>query len=180
MVVIIMGNMIVFKALSSETRIEIIKLLLSEEHHITGLARKIGISVPVMSRHVDILTDAGLVKKRIIGNVHLLSVNLNVFEHALDDFCDHTELHIVQNQSLFEALKQLPEIKFTKYKDKQFISSINGENGYYVYEVDGKPPTVSIDEFVPEGNVSLTLKKVVPIEKKQIKIKIKNDTDTEE
>ena len=126
MVVIIMGNMIVFKALSSETRIEIIKLLLTEEHHITGLARKIGISVPVMSRHVDILSDAGLVKKRIIGNVHLLSVNLNVFEHALDDFCDHTELHIVQNQSLFEALKQLPEIKFTKYKDKQFISSING------------------------------------------------------
>ena len=39
-----MSNKTVFKALSSDTRITILKILLQEEIHITGLAKKIGIS----------------------------------------------------------------------------------------------------------------------------------------
>jgi DNA-binding transcriptional ArsR family regulator len=40
MVVINMGNKSVFKALSSETRIKILKILSKEQLHITGLAKK--------------------------------------------------------------------------------------------------------------------------------------------
>lgn len=173
MVVIIMGNINIFKALSSETRLQILKLLLKKDLHITGLAREIGISVPVMSRHITVLERAGLIKKRIIGNVHLLSVNLSVFEQVWNDFCEYSEIDINKDESLFDALKQLPDIKFNQYKDKQFISSIHGEQGYYVYEVDGKPPNMAIDEFVPTKDVSLSLKKIVPVDKKNIKINIR-------
>lgn len=170
----------IFKALSSETRLQILKLLLKKELHITGLAREIGISVPVMSRHINVLKKAGLIKKRIIGNVHLLSINLSVLEQAWNNFCEYSEIDISQEESLFDALKQLPDIKFSQYKDKQFIISINGEQGYYVYEVDGKPPKMSIDEFIPKKNISLSLKKIVPVDKKTIKINVhQKDQSTE-
>jgi len=172
MVVIKMGNMDVFKALSSRTRIQIIKLLSKEELHITGLAKKLGISVPVTTRHVTLLEQAGLIKKRIIGNVHLLTVNLRNIEDAWSEFNDSTELEISKNETLFDALKQIPEIEFKKVKDKQFITSINGEKGYYIYEVNGKPPEESIDEFVLRKNVTISLKKIIPIEKKEINLKI--------
>ena len=167
-----MGNINVFKALSSKTRVKIVKLLLKKHYHITGLAKKIGISVPVMSRHIDILNKAGLIKKRVYGNVHLLSVDRSVFDEVWNDFSDYSELKIAENETLFDALKQLPDIEFSKHKNKQFISSINGEQGYYIYEVNGKPPEVAIDEFVPEKNLSLSLKKIIPVKKKEIKIKL--------
>lgn len=172
MVVINMGNINVFKALSSDTRLQILKLLIENPLHITGLAKKIGISVPVTSRHVEILEGAGLIKKRVIGNVHLLSVDFSIIEQVWNEFSDHNELDISQNETIFDALKQLPEITFNKYKNKQFISSINGEQGYYVYEVNGKPPDVSIDEFIPKENSSVSIIKIAPIKKKEIKLNV--------
>jgi len=173
MVVISMGNKSVFKALSSETRIKILKILSKEQLHITGLAKKIGISVPVMSRHVELLERSGLVKKRVLGNLHLLTVDFSLVEQAWNELSDHTELEISKDETLFDALKQIPEITFSKYKDKQFISSINGEKGYYVYEVNGKPPNVSIDEFTLKKDALISLKKIIPIEKKEINVKVR-------
>jgi DNA-binding transcriptional ArsR family regulator len=173
MVIINMGNKRVFKALSSETRVQILKILSKEQLHISGLAKKIGISVPVMSRHVEILEEVGLVKKRVLGNLHLLTVDFSIVEQAWNEISDHTDLEIFKDETLFDALKQLPEVSFSKYKDKQFISSINGEKGYYIYEVNGKPPDVSIDEFTPKKDVLISLKKIVPIEKKKISVKVR-------
>ena len=50
-----------FKALSSETRIKIIKILLNREIHLSGLARELNISVPVMSRHIKLLENVELI-----------------------------------------------------------------------------------------------------------------------
>ena len=137
MVIINMGKKRVFKALASETRVQILKILSKEQLHISGLAKKIGISVPVTSRHVEILEEVGLVKKRVLGNLHLLTVDFSLVEQAWNELSDQTELEISKDETLFDALKQIPEISFSKYKDKQFISSINGEKGYYIYEVNG-------------------------------------------
>jgi DNA-binding transcriptional ArsR family regulator len=168
-----MDNVNVFKALSSSTRRRILKQLTKEDLHITALAKKIGISVPVMSRHVDILEKSGLVKKKVIGNVHLLSIDFSILEKLHTEFAEHNKLEVEQNKTLFDALQQLPSIRFETYNDKQFITSIDGEQGFYIYEVNGKPPVASIDEYTLEKDVMLSIKKIIPIEKKQINLRIK-------
>ena len=169
-IVIKMGNNKVFKALSSSTRIQIIKALIGRELHVSGLARELGISVPVVSRHVKLLEDAGLLQKRIVGNVYLLSSTIGSLEEALTPFIDESTITTKKQNSLFDALKQIPGIEIQKVGDTQYITSINGERGYYIYEVDGIPPTIPIDKYTPTKNVVLHLKKIVPVDKKKISI----------
>jgi DNA-binding transcriptional ArsR family regulator len=171
-IVIKMGNNKIFKALSSSTRIQIIKVLVGRELHVSGLARELGISVPVISRHVKLLEDAGLLQKRIVGNVYLLSSTIGSLEEALTPFIDESTITIKKQNSLFDALKQIPGIEIQKVGDTQYITSINGERGYYIYEVDGIPPTIPIDKYTPTKNVTLHLKKIVPVDKKKIKVRI--------
>jgi len=168
-----MGNNQIFKALSSHTRVRILKILINREIHISELARKLGISVPVMSRHIKLLEKTGLIKKRIVGNVHLLSANIVSLEGLLKPFIDESIVEINQNASLFDALKQLPGVEIQRVGKNQYITSMDGEKGYYIYEVDGKPPKIPIDEYKPKKDITLQLKKLVPIEKKKIEIKVK-------
>ncbi len=51
----------VFKALSNETRLEIIKLLSERPLCVNALVNKTGISQPAMSQHLKVLENAGLV-----------------------------------------------------------------------------------------------------------------------
>jgi DNA-binding transcriptional ArsR family regulator len=167
-----MGNNSVFKALSSSTRIKIMKMLMNKEIHISELARDLGISIPVTSKHVKILENVGLVKKRVVGNIHLLSVNVENLEDVLNPFVVESKVEINKNDSLLDALKQIPGIEFKEVAGKQYITSIDGEKGYYIYEVDDVYPKVPIDEYRLKKNVTLRLKKLVPIDKKKIKVKI--------
>ena len=169
-----MGNKGLFKALSSENRIKIMKILLQKEIHLSKLAKEIGISIPVTFRHVNILLDCELIKKRVIGNVHLLSANMEVLDKVLEPFIEESVVEISKNDNLLNALEQLPGVEVKRIGDNQLITSINGENGYYIYEVDGRSPKISIDKFKTKKNVTLNLKKLVSVNKKKIKIKVKN------
>ncbi|HGJ66997.1 TPA: ArsR family transcriptional regulator [bacterium] len=51
----------VFKALSNETRLEIIKLLSERSLCVNALVNKISMSQPAISQHLSILENAGLV-----------------------------------------------------------------------------------------------------------------------
>lgn len=168
-----MGNNELFKALSSKSRIKIIRKIAFKETHISELSRELKISKPVISRHIKILEKAGLVKRRIIGNVHLLSANVEVLEKAFDPFIEESEIKIGKNTSLFDALKQLPGIETKTQGKNEYITSIDGEKGYYIYEVNGKAPTKPIDEYKPEKDVMLNIKKLVMVDKKKIKIRFK-------
>lgn len=172
-----MGNNLLFKALSSETRLSILKLLAKKEMHLSELARRLKISTPVVSRHVKILEKANLIKTQTIGNIHLLSANIKgLEEQIMDTFVERSTVKINENASLFDALKQLPNVEIKKIGENRYITSIDGEKGYYIYEVDGVPPQVPIDEYKPEKNIMLNLKKLVPVNKKKIKIKISSKT----
>lgn len=171
-----MGNNKIFKALSSDTRLQIIKALIGRELHLSGLARELGLSVPVISRHVKLLEDVGLIQKRIVGNVYLLSSTIGNLEEALVPFIEESAITIKKQESLFDALKQIPGIEIQKVGDTQYITSINGERGYYIYEVDGITPTIPIDQYTPGKNVTLHVKKIVPVEKKKIKVRIQQGT----
>lgn len=172
MIVVKMGNNKLFKALSSRTRMQIMKLLLNKELHVSGLAKVLDMSVPVVSRHVKQLETAGLVKKRIVGNVHLLSANVGSLEDVLEPFIEESIVEITKNDNLFDALKQLPDVDVQKIGKNQYITSINGEKGYYIYEVDGKSPDIPINEYKPKKNITLQVKKLVPVNKKKISVKI--------
>jgi len=168
-----MSNDGLFRVLSSSTRIKILKVLVNKEMHLTGLAKEIGISVPVTSRHIKILEDVGLINKRIFGNTYLLKTKSRTLEKALDPFVEESSIEINKEKSLFDALKQVPGIEVKKLGKHQYIKSIDGEDGYYIYEVNGKPPNVPIDEYIVNKNVSLDLKKLVTVKKKKININVK-------
>jgi len=129
-----------------------------------------------VSRHVKILEKANLIKTRTIGNVHLLSANKGLEEQIMDTFVEGSTVKINENASLFDALRQLPNVEIKKIGENRYITSIDGEKGYYIYEVDGVPPQVPIDKYKPEKNIVLNLKKLVPVNKKKIKIKISSKT----
>jgi len=168
-----MGNNKLFRALSSSTRLEILKKLLVNEMHLTGLAKEIGISVPVTSRHVKILEDAGLIKKRVVGNVYLLKATVGNFEKMLEPFTEEFSIEIEEEKSLFDALKQIPGVEVEERKGHQYIKSIDGDEGYYIYEINGRLPKKPIDEYMVNKNVTLDLKKLISVKRKNIRIKVK-------
>jgi len=162
-----------FRALSSPTRIKILEILTHKEMHLTGLAKEIGISVPVTSRHIKILEKSNLVNKKVFGNTHILTAKTKNLEHLLETFNEKHSVEINKERSLFDALKQLPGIEIKKFGKNQYIKSIDGEDGYYIYEVNGKLPDMPINKFIINRNLSLDLKKIVTIKKKNIKINLK-------
>ena len=169
-----MNNDKILRALSSPTRIKILKTLTNNEMHLSGLARALSISVSVTSRHIKILEDVGLINKRIFGNTHLLTAKIKNLEESLEPFVDESLIEIQKKKSIFDALKQVPGIEVKKVGKHQYIRSIDGDEGYYIYEVDGKLPKKPINEYTIDKNVTLDLKKLVSVKKKKIKVNVKN------
>jgi len=168
-----MDNKLIFKALSSKSRINIIKICTNEEIHLSEIARKLKLSKPVISKHVKILEKAGLINKRVVGNIHLFSANFEIIEKAFEPFIEEAKINLSRNKTILDALKQIPGIEIKKSGENQLITSIDGEKGFFIYEVDGKIPEKSIDEYKTVKNITVKLKKLVPIEKKKIKIDVK-------
>ncbi|MEA3458601.1 MAG: ArsR family transcriptional regulator, partial [Candidatus Thermoplasmatota archaeon] len=139
----------------------------------TGLANALGISVPVTSRHIKILEEVGLINKKVIGNVYILSANTAGFKKIFDPLIQEETITISNGESLFDALKQLPMVKIKKIGKNKYITEIDGEEGYYLYGVNGKKPEMPIDEFKPHKDVILELDKIMEIKKRKIKVKVK-------
>ena len=168
-----MSKIKLFRALSSSTRIKILKKLINQEMHLSGLARELGISVPVTSRHIKILEEVKLVNKRVFGNIYLLSAKIKNLESALEPFIEESTVEIERNKSIFDALRQIPGIDIKKIGNNYYIKSIDDEEGYYIYEVDGKLPSKPIDKYKLEKNTNLDLKKLITIQKKKVKVNVK-------
>jgi DNA-binding transcriptional ArsR family regulator len=126
-----MNNNSLFNALSSETRIRIIKKLINKEVHLSQLSRELNISKPVISRHIRILEKAGLIERKIIGNVHLLSVNLECIEKAFEPFIEESKIEIEKDTTIFDELRQLPGVEIKSHGKNQYITSIDGEKVFF-------------------------------------------------
>lgn len=59
-------NIAFFRALASDVRLAIIQLLSKEDLNIKELASRIGVSSPIMLKHVQMLEDAGVVTSRLV------------------------------------------------------------------------------------------------------------------
>ena len=168
-----MDNDKIFRALSSPTRLEILRILTNKEIHLSGLARELGISVPVTSRHIKTLENVGLINKRVFGNIYLLTAKIKNLETALEPFIEETTIEVNNKKSLFDALKQIPGVEVKKLGKHQYIKSIDGEEGYYIYEVNGKLPKKPIDQYIINKNITFDLKKLVSVKKRKININVK-------
>lgn len=56
-----METMLVLKAVADETRMKIIKLLLSNSYCVRGLSRRLELSEAAVSQHLKVLKEAGIV-----------------------------------------------------------------------------------------------------------------------
>ena len=162
----------IFKALSSSTRVKMLRTLAKKELHISGLARELGISVPVASKHVEILEKAGLVERESFGRTHVLRAKTENLQGMAGLLRESHTLEVNKGLSILDALEQIPGVDVGKIGDKSYITSINGEGGYYIYEVDGELPDVPINEYELKEDVEIGIKKLLPVEKRRIRVKL--------
>ena len=167
--------MILFKALSSKTRLKMLKLLSKQNYHVSGLAKVLEISVPVAAKHVRILEAAGLVHSKTFGRTHVLSLNREKLYEALETFGENYEITVQKGTSILDVLKEVAGVKIKRIGDKEFVVSIDDEEGFFVYEVDGKTPDVPINDYKLEKDGTLEIKRLVPVVKKKLRVKLKED-----
>jgi ArsR family transcriptional regulator len=74
----------VFNALSDPVRLEILEFLRDGEKCVCEITPHVGIIQPLVSRHLKILKDCGLVKHRKDGNRRLYSVTDPVIFKTID------------------------------------------------------------------------------------------------
>ncbi len=149
-----------------------LKLLIKSEYHVSGLAKALEISVPVAAKHVKILEDAELVNRKIFGKTHVLTMNKAKLYEALETFSEEYEIEAREGTSILDALKDVAGIGIKRVGDKEFIASIDDEEGFYIYEVNGKPPDMPINEYTMEHGGEIAIKRLVPVLKKRVKVTV--------
>ncbi len=160
----------IFKALSSTTRVEMLKLLTKGEYHVSGLAKALGISVPVAAKHVRILEAAGLLQCKRFGRTHVLKVNREKLYDTMMTFSEEYEIDVQKGTSILDALKEVAGVGIKRIGDKEFIVSIDGEEGFYVYEVNGQFPDKPINEYMLDHGGAIEIKRLVPVLKKRVTV----------
>ena len=79
----------VFHALSDPTRRDIVARTLQQEYSVSALARMYPMTITAVQKHVAVLEEAGLVRKRRQGREQLVSADIaaiRVATDALDQF----------------------------------------------------------------------------------------------
>jgi hypothetical protein len=90
-----------------------------------------------------------------------------------DILTDSCEIELPKGASILDALKKVSGVEIRKSDDKEFVLAIDGEEGFYVYEVDGKCPNATVNDFKIDKDTVVEWKKLTPIPRKKIFIKIK-------
>ncbi|MCM1987187.1 helix-turn-helix domain-containing protein [Methanococcoides seepicolus] len=163
----------VFNALGSDTRIRMLELLSEEEMHISELARTLNISVPVAAKHVKILEAADLVERRIFGRTHVLKPNKDNIYIAMNSFAPTKSIEVEKGTTLLDALRGVAAIKVKKKGDREVIISTDGEEGLYVYEINGDFSEKSVQNCVLDEDTTIEWKKLEPVTKLKLDIHVK-------
>jgi len=71
-----------FAALAHPTRRSLLERLAAGEATVTELADPLPISLAAVSKHLQVLEQAGLIKRRVVGRVHHLSLRARPMQEA--------------------------------------------------------------------------------------------------
>ncbi|MFW5780166.1 MAG: ArsR/SmtB family transcription factor [Bacillota bacterium] len=85
----------VAKALSDETRYDLIKLLLQHNYCVGALAKRLDISESAVSQHLKILRNAGIVKGDKRGYFTHYYINRNLLKQTAKKIMELSELQCV-------------------------------------------------------------------------------------
>lgn len=83
---------LVFAALSDATRRGLLSRLVDGEASVGDLAQPLRMSLPAVSKHLRVLEDAGLLRRRIEGRTHYLSASPKPLAAAQDWIERHRQL----------------------------------------------------------------------------------------
>ena len=164
-----------FKILGSVKRRDILKLLRNREMHISAIAKELGISVPVALKHIRQLESADLVTRTKVGNAHLIKIpadRTNYLDGIWSLLYEPMILETKKGTSLLDLLRRLPEIGIKKTPQGCYINSVDGREGFFVYEINGKLSDEPIDRYRISGDVDLEIKRLIPALDKKIRIKV--------
>ncbi|HJH32699.1 MAG TPA: ArsR family transcriptional regulator [Methanosarcinaceae archaeon] len=167
------GNNI-FKAIGSDTRLSMLERLAEGELHISGLARELNISVPVAAKHARILEDADLIKRKKFGRTHVLSINTKNIYAALDSLAPTKIIEVEKGTNLLDILKSVSAIEVKRVGNRDIVVSTDGEEGFYVYALDGKVSDKMVQECVFEDNATVEWKKLIPVTKTKLSINVRD------
>ena len=166
-----------FSAISSQMRQRILQLLTEEDMHISAIARDLGISVPVASKHIKVLEDAGLIDRKVYGKTHVFSLKKKSFTGFFDSFAPVKKLEVESGTTLMEAFKSVSVVEVKNIDGKNFIVAADGEEGFYVYEVNGKFIDKRAEDFILEEDAVIEWKRLEPVTKKKLIVSVKKDDD---
>ena len=79
----------IFKALSDENRLKILRKVKFEEFCLGTLAKEFGLSASVASHHLKALEEAGLVSRRKKGRYVIFKINRDRFKDLLGDISNY-------------------------------------------------------------------------------------------
>jgi ArsR family transcriptional regulator len=88
-----MGIPDAYKALADPTRRQILKLLREDDLPAGAIAEQFDISWPSISRHLTVLTSAGLVQATRRGQQLIYSLTTSVLVDILTELADMTRIH---------------------------------------------------------------------------------------
>jgi len=77
-----------FKALSDETRREILKLLNEKDMSAGEISDHFDMSKPSISKHLDILRESGLISSEKKGQFVIYSINTSIIQEVLGNFLE--------------------------------------------------------------------------------------------
>jgi DNA-binding transcriptional ArsR family regulator len=96
-----------FAALADPTRRRILKHLAQGDRCVTDLARPYSMSLPAVSKHLRVLENAGLIRRRRRGRVHSLKLEARPMQRALAWIEEYRKFWEESFDRLDEYLKQL-------------------------------------------------------------------------
>lgn len=164
-----------FRVFGNSNRRNILQILMKKDIHIAEIARELNISNPVALKHVCVLEEVGLIEREKIGTTHVLRIRKEAVKKIRQAFGLFEESFVVKvkkGTSLLDALCKVSGLKFEKRPDGAYITEIDGKEGYYTYEVNGKLPDKSADAFRLEKDCEIELKRLLPIVGKKIVVKV--------
>ena len=100
---------LVLKATSDPTRRTLLTTLVQQgECKVTQLASSFSMSLNAVSKHIKVLENAGLIKRKTVGRVHLISANLeplNEVENWFGQLKSIWEIRLDHLENIIEDLK---------------------------------------------------------------------------
>jgi DNA-binding transcriptional ArsR family regulator len=164
-----------FRVLGNENRRSMIKILMHKGMHISALAKELDISVPVALKHIKALESVGLVERSKLGNTHLIGISKAAIPRLKGVYSLFEEPLVVEAKAgtpLLDALKKVVPLGIQRTPDGAFISEVDGKQGYYIYEVDGKLSNVPVDRFLVDKGIEVEFKRLIPVIGKKVVVKV--------